>query len=269
MKVIILTGASEGIGAELARQIATRDEGRVVVVLAARRRAALESVAAEMRAKGTRVEIIPTDVTDRAACRHLIDETVARLGRIDVLINNAGMSAHANFETIKDDDLAWYERLMVVNYWSVVWLTKAALPHLLASKGQVVGVSSLAGLIGVPGRTAYCSTKFAMNGFLEALRAELGHKGLRVTLAYPGTVDTNIRKQGFAQGGKAPGVSMLKEDKAMPVETCARLILAGMTRNKREVVMTRKARLGRWLRLIAPGVVDRMAMKEIKDGFRP
>ncbi|MGH1412976.1 MAG: SDR family oxidoreductase [Pelagimonas sp.] len=269
MKVIVITGASEGIGAELARQIAARDKGRAAVVLAARRQGALDAVAQEMRGMGTHVEVIVTDVTDRAACRHLIDETVARLGRIDVLINNAGMSAHANFSDTGDDDLAWYETLMVVNYWSVVWLTRAALPHLLATKGLVVGVSSLAGLVGVPGRTAYCSTKFAMNGFLEALRAELGHKGLRVMLAYPGTIDTAIRKQGFALGGKAPGVSMLKDDKAMPVATCARLILNGMDRGQREVLMTPKARFGRWLRLFAPGMVDRLAMKEIKDEFRP
>ena len=269
MRVVIITGASEGIGAELARQMAAREGDRLALVLAARRAGKLEEVAAELRPHGCRVECIPTDVSDKSACEALITETVARLGRIDVLVNNAGMSAHANFETVTDEDLEWYQRLMVINLWSVIWLTHAALPHLLASKGQVVGVSSLAGLIGVPGRTAYSTTKFAMNGFLEALRAELGQKGLRVTLAYPGTVGTNIRKQGLATGGKAPGVSMLRDDKAMPVETCVRLIYRGMTRNRREVLMSPRDRIGRWLRLVAPGVVDRMAMVQIKQEFRP
>ena len=162
MKSIIITGASEGIGRELARQIAAREKGSAALVLAARNAARLEELAAELRSHGSRVEVMPTDVTDREACRRLIAETMTRLGRIDVLVNNAGMSAHANFSDFTDADFDWSEKLMVMNYWSVVWLTRAALQHLLASRGMVVGVSSVAGLVGVPGRTAYCATKFAM-----------------------------------------------------------------------------------------------------------
>ncbi len=269
MKVIVITGASEGIGRELARQIASRDKADTALVLAARNAERLEDLAIELRSHGTRVEIIPTDVTDREACRRLIAETMTRLGRIDVLVNNAGMSAHANFSDFTDADLDWSERLMVMNYWSVVWLTQAALPHLLASRGLVVGVSSVAGLVGVPGRTAYCATKFAMNGFLEALRAELAPKGLRVMIAYPGTIDTDLRKRGFGPGGSPAGVSMIRDDRAMPVETCARLIREGMEKGRREVLMTPRMKFGRWLRLLAPQIVDRMAMKEVKAEFRP
>jgi len=269
MKTIIITGASEGIGRELARQIAAREQNAVALVLAARNTARLEELAAELRTQGARVEVISTDVTNRDACRHLIAETIKRLGRIDVLVNNAGMSAHANFEGFTDADFDWSERLMVMNYWSVVWLTKAALPHLLASGGLVVGVSSVAGLVGVPGRTAYCATKFAMNGFLEALRAELAHKGLRVMIAYPGTIDTDLRKRGYGPGGKPAGVSMIRDNSAMPVETCARLIREGMEKGRREVLMTPRMKLGRWLRLLAPQVVDRLAMKEVKAEYRP
>lgn len=269
MKVIVITGASEGIGRELARQIASRDKADTALVLAARNAERLEDLAIELRSHGTRVEIIPTDVTDREACRRLIAETMTRLGRIDVLVNNAGMSAHANFSDFTDADLDWSERLMVMNYWSVVWLTQAALPHLLASRGLVVGVSSVAGLVGVPGRTAYCATKFAMNGFLEALRAELAPKGLRVMIAYPGTIDTDLRKRGFSPGGSPAGVSMIRDDRAMPVETCARLIRKGMEKGRREVLMTPRMKLGRWLRLLAPQIVDRLAMKEVKAEFRP
>lgn len=269
MNVVIVTGASEGIGLELVTQMARKERGKLTLVLAARRADRLEEVAQKLRSLGTQVECIPTDISDKQACRHLIDETMRRTGRIDVLVNNAGMSAHANFEGTTDVDLEWFEKLMVINYWSVVWLTHAALPHLLASKGLVVGVSSVAGLVGVPGRTAYCGTKFAMNGFLEALRAELGHKGLRVMLAYPGTIDTNLRKHGFGPGGKAPGVSMIRDEKAMPVETCAALIYSGIEKGKREVLMTPKARFGRFLRLLAPALVDQMAMAEVKDAFKP
>ncbi len=269
MKSIIITGASEGIGRELARQIAAREKEAAALVLAARNAARLEELAAELRPHGTGIEIIPTDVTDRDACRRLIAETMTRLGRIDVLVNNAGMSAHANFSEFTDADFDWSEKLMVMNYWSVVWLTRAALPHLLASGGMVVGVSSVAGLVGVPGRTAYCATKFAMNGFLEALRAELAHKGLRVMIAYPGTIDTHLRKRGFGPGGSPAGVSMIRDDRAMPVETCARLIREGMEKGRREVLMTPRMKLGRWLRLLAPQIVDRMAMEEVKAEFRP
>ncbi len=140
-------------------------------MLAARNAERLKTLRSSLRSHGTRVEIIPTDVTDRESLPPPDRRDHDPLGRIDVLVNNAGMSAHANFSDFTDADLDWSERLMVMNYWSVVWLTQAALPHLLASRGLVVGVSSVAGLVGVPGRTAYCATKFAMNGFLEALRA--------------------------------------------------------------------------------------------------
>ncbi len=269
MTVTLITGASEGIGRELARQLAETQGAALTLVLAARRGDVLEQVAVSLRGYGTRVECIPTDVGDRDQCRALIEQTIARCGRLDVLVHNAGVSAHANFEQVTEADLDWYADAMTINYWSVVWLTHAALAHLLAAGGLVVGVSSLAGLVGVPGRTAYCGTKFAMNGFLEALRCELGHKGLRVMLAYPGTVDTNLRKHGLGPGGTAPGVSMTRDDRAMSVQDCARHIRHGMERGKREVLMTPKARIGRWLRLIAPSVVDRMAMREIKNDYKP
>ena len=111
-------------------------------------------------------------------------------GRIDALINNAGVSAHALFADVKPQDLHWYENLMKINLWGSVWCTHAALPYLKASRGHIVAVSSLAGLIGVPGRTAYSASKFAMTGFFEALRAELKSSGVSVTIAYPGVVAT-------------------------------------------------------------------------------
>ncbi|MFW2589373.1 SDR family oxidoreductase [Sagittula sp. SSi028] len=269
MKVVIITGASEGIGAELAAQMGTAERGDLSLVLVARRAEQLEAVARRIRPHGTDVLCIPADLREAAACRDVIAQTIARFGRLDVLVNNAGMSAHANLIDLAEQDDGWQDRLMTINYWSVLWLTQAALPHLLQTKGQVVGVSSVAGLVGVPGRTAYCASKFAMTGFLEALRAEMGAKGLRVTLAYPGTIDTNLRKQGYTAGGVAPGVSMLRDARAMPVDRCARLIYDGMRRGKRDVLMTPRDRIGRWLRLIAPGLVDRLAMANVKPEYRP
>src|SRR6478735_9511168 len=185
MKIFIITGASDGIGAKT-----------LVVV---------------------------TNVSEEAQCRAMVDQAVQQFGQIDALINNAGVSAQALFADVKAQDLHWYENLMKVNLWGSVWCTHAALPHLVASKGSIVAVSSLAGLVGVPGRTAYSATKFAMTGFFEALRAELKPAGVSVTIAYPGAVDTRIRYRGYNAQGRPAGSSGLKEDAMMPVAECARL----------------------------------------------
>jgi len=158
---------------------------------------------------------------------------------------------------------------MKVNLWGSVWCTHAALPHLVASKGSIVAVSSLAGLVGVPGRTAYSATKFAMTGFFEALRAELKSSGVSVTTAFPGVVATSIRYRGYNARGEPAGSSGLKEDDAMSVEECARLIIEGMNARRREVVMTAKGRLGRFAKLVAPGMVESMALAALKDEAKP
>jgi NAD(P)-dependent dehydrogenase (short-subunit alcohol dehydrogenase family) len=142
----------------------------------------------------------------RRQCRALIAPPSRSFGGIDALINNAGMSAQALLEEVKAEDLAWYEDLMRINLWGSVWCTHAALPHLKASRGHIVAVSSLAGLVGVPGRTAYSATKFAMTGFFEALRAELKQAGVSVTTAYPGVVATQIRYRGYNAAGQAAGL---------------------------------------------------------------
>ena len=135
--------------------------------------------------------------------------------------------------------------------------------------GSIVAVSSLAGLVGVPGRTAYSTTKFAMNGFFEALRVELQPHGVSVTLAYPGVVATEIRYRGFNAQGDAAGKSGLDESGAMTVETCARLIREGMDRRERDIVMSFKGKLSRWMKLIAPRLVDRLALKALNQDVRP
>jgi short-subunit dehydrogenase len=267
MKVIIITGSSDGIGAEMARQLARKEGSNLALVLAARKREQLEQVAADCTRSGAQTLVVPTDVSVQEQCRHLIAATAEKFGRIDALVNNAGRSAHALFEQVQD--LAWYEELMRINLWGSVWCTQAALPYLKQSQGSIVAVSSLAGLIGVPGRTAYSATKFAMTGFFEALRAELKPAGVSVTTAYPGVVATQIRYRGFNAEGQPMGSSALKEDKAMSVEECAGLIISGMYNRKREVVMSAKGKLGRILKLIAPGLVENMARAALKDEVRP
>lgn len=267
MKVIIITGGSDGIGAEMARQLARAQGGNVALVLAARNRDLLEQVAAECTALGAQALAVPTDVSDQQQCRALIAAAADRYGRIDALLNNAGRSGHALFEDVAD--LGWYEDMMRINLWGSVWCTHAALPWLKQSRGCVVAVSSLAGLVGVPGRTAYSASKFAMAGFFESLRAEMKPHGVGVTTAYPGVVATRIRHRGFNAAGGELGTSSLKEDAAMPVEQCAALIIDGMQRRRREVVMSAKGKLGRWLKLLAPGLVEKIALAAVAEQQRP
>lgn len=269
MSVVVITGASDGIGAELARQWAQRARGGepVKLVLAARTVERLEEVAAQCRTRGAEALVQRCDVEQRADCDALIAAALAAFGRIDVLVNNAGISAHALLGEVHD--LGWYERLFRINFWGSAWVTHAALPALKASRGRIVAISSLAGLIGIPGRTAYSSSKFAMNGFFEALRGEVVADGVSVTIAYPGVVTTQIRHRGLNARGEPLGRSAMDERGAMSVETCAKLILDGTLARRRDIVMTAKGRLGRWLKLLAPGLVDRMAVAALKKEERP
>lgn len=269
LQVVILTGASDGIGAEMARQLAQHHGPALGLVLAARSLAGLESTAAHCRELGAQCLIVPTDVAQEDQCRALIAQAVAYFGHIDTLVNNAGVSAQALFSEVQAENLHWYQSLMQVNLWGSVWCTHAALPHLEARKGRIVAVSSLAGLIGVPGRTAYSATKFAMTGFFEALRAEVAGAGVSVTIAFPGVVLTQIRHHGLNAKGQAAGSSGLREDNAMSVAQCARFIIAGMQARQREVVMTTAGKVGRFIKLIAPGIVERMAMNALKDEVKP
>lgn len=262
-KTVVVTGASEGIGAELARQLAAPG---VKLALAARTAERLERVAAEVRERGATALAVPADVGVEADCERLVARAAGELGGIDVLVNNAGVSGHALLEEVTD--FGWYEDMMRVNFFGSLWCTRHALPHLRRSRGLVVGVSSLAGKQGVPGRTAYSASKFAVTGFFEALRIELAGSGVDVTVVYPGVVATRLREVGYGADGRPRGVSGLDETHAMPVEACARTIRDAMIGRKREVVMTAKARFGLWLKLVAPGVVDRMARAALTDEER-
>jgi short-subunit dehydrogenase len=253
-KSVVITGASDGIGAELARQLA-RDKTRLV--LAARTRDTLERVAAECRALGAEAIEVVTDVGVENDCRRLIERAVASFGGIDVLVANAGISMHARFTEI--EDFSTFERLFRINAMGTIWCVRHAYPHLKAARGLVVGVSSLAGRTGVPERTTYCTSKFAQTGFLDALRIEAADDGIDVMVAYPGVVATEIRRHGWNARGEPAGFSGLSEANAMTVETCARLIVEGMRARRREVVMSVQGRIGLWLKLIAPAMVDRMA----------
>ncbi|HSD28297.1 MAG TPA: SDR family oxidoreductase [Vicinamibacteria bacterium] len=260
-KVVVVTGASQGIGKALALELAGQ---RPRLVLAARDEAALEAVAAGCRARGAEALVVRTDVADEASCRALVERAVERFGGVDVLVNNAGMGMLARFEDVTD--LSLYERLMRVNYLGSVYPTFHALPHLKRSHGQIVAVSSLVGLTGVPMRTAYAATKHAQIGFFDSLRVELRGTGVSVTVVAPYFVQSEIRKRSPGPDGRTVTASPVKECEIMSAEECARRMVRAMERRQRMLVMSFKGKLGRWVKLVAPALVDRMAAAAVRKG---
>jgi short-subunit dehydrogenase len=259
--VAVITGASKGIGAELARQLAAKGAR---LVLAARSIDELEAVAKQCEAAGAKAIAVRTDVAVEADCRALVEAAMRAFGRIDTLVNNAGMTMWARFEDVKD--LSILERIMQVNYMGAVYCTHHALPYLRASKGRIVAISSLAGRTGVPTRTGYSASKHAMAGFFDSLRIELADSGVTVTMIYPGFVATGIRENATGPDGKPILVSPVKESEVMSVEACARRIVAAIEAREREVVMTARGKIGLWVKLLAPSLVDRIARRAIETG---
>jgi short-subunit dehydrogenase len=259
-KSVIVTGASAGIGEALAVALSARGAN---VALAARDAQALERVKARCEAAGGKALVVPTDVGDPEACRQLVERTVAAFGGVDVLVNNAGITMHSRFEDVKDLDL--FERIMRINYLGAVHCTFHALPHLKARKGLLVAVSSLTGKTGVPTRTGYAASKHAMQGFFDSLRIELLGTGTDVLVVSPGFVATDIRARALGPEGKPLGASQRDESgPTMDVETCAHIILRAMEKRERDVVMTLTGRVGQVLKLVAPGLLDRLAARAIR-----
>ncbi len=253
-KTIIITGASEGIGKALALALATE---KPRLVLAARRLEPLQAVADACIALGAQAIAVPCDVAKRDDCTALIAAAQAQFGGIDVLVNNAGVSMHGWFEDITDTGV--YEKLFQINVMGAIHCTHAALPALKASRGVIVGVSSLAGKTGVPARTTYCMSKFAMNGFFEALRIELVDDGVAVCMVQPGVVATEIRRNGWNARGERAGSAGLSEEKAMGLDECTALIVAAMRRRQRELIMGTQAKIGVCLKPFFPSLIDGMA----------
>jgi short-subunit dehydrogenase len=259
--VVVITGASKGIGAELAWQLAGKGAR---LALAARNEKELEAAAERCRKRGASVVTVKADVSVERDCQAIVAGAVLAFGRLDTLVNNAGASMWARFEDIRD--MSILERLMQVNYMGCVYCTHHALPHLRESQGRIVGVSSLAGMIGVPTRTGYSAAKHAMRGFFDSLRIELDGSGITVTMIYPGFVATGIRENATGPDGKPILVSPVKEREVMSVEDCAARIVKAMERREREVVMTARGKMGQWLKLLAPSLVDRIARRAIERG---
>lgn len=259
-KVIIVTGASEGIGRALCVALAPQ---KPKLVLAARNVERLEELEREVEGMGAEAIVVPTDVTDENACKALIERTVQAYGGIDVLVNNAGGTMWTKLEDISDVSI--FERLMRLNYLSAVYCTFYALPYLKKSKGRIVGLSSVAGITGVPTRTAYSASKHAMFGFFDSLRIEVAEYGVSVTMVAPDYVVSEIHRRALGSDGQPIGVSPLVESKVMKSDECAQLIVGAVERRERLLLTSGRGKLGRWLKLLAPQLMDNIAAKAIRE----
>jgi short-subunit dehydrogenase len=262
--VAIITGASSGIGQALALQLAGR---RAKVVIAARRADLLDEVATACCQAGGKALAIPTDISDEIQCKALIEKTIDRFGRLDLLVNNAGMAVVARLEDYATLDL--FRHTINVNFYGAVYCTYYALPYLKHSRGRIVAVSSLGGKAPAPYNAPYVASKFAMHGFFDSLRIELIQTGVSVTIVCPYSVMTGFHEAQMDKDGVAigPRGRAIYTKNMMTAERCAEIILRAAYNRKREVMMG-PGRLLAWLKLLAPGLVDRLVINFIKAAAR-
>jgi short-subunit dehydrogenase len=252
-KVIIITGASSGIGKALAYEMAGRGAN---LVLGARQYVTLCEITQDLEKQfNIKALAVQCDVSIEEDCAFLIKQTILTFGKIDVLINNAGISMRALF---KDLDLQVLKKLMDVNFWGTVYCTKYAMPEILKTKGSIVGVSSIAGYKGLPGRTGYSASKFAMNGFLDALRVENLKTGVHVMTACPGFTASNIRNTALNKVAQQQGESSLDEEKMMTADEVAKIIADGIQSRARTLIMTGQGKLTVTLSKLLPALLDKL-----------
>lgn len=257
-KVVLITGGTSGIGKALAFAFGRAGAS---VVITGRNEENLQATGEALTAQHIENLALVADVSREADCARMVSQTISRFGQLDILINNAGISMRALFQ---DVDLAVIRQVMDINFYGTVYATKYALPHILQTKGSVLGISSIAGYRGLPGRTGYSASKFAMHGFLETLRTEVLEKGVHVMIACPGFTASNIRNTALTAQGQVQGQSPLDEGKIMSAEEVADRILKATRQRKRDLVMTTQGKLTVFLNKWLPGLTDRLVLKHFK-----
>jgi NAD(P)-dependent dehydrogenase (short-subunit alcohol dehydrogenase family) len=225
------------------------------VVLGARNAEKLSLLSQMIRAEGGVAAYIETDVTKEENCKHLIEKAVTEFGGIDVMICNAGISMRASFDEV---EMSVLHRVMDVNFWGAAYCAKYALPYLQVSRGTLVGISSVAGLHGLPGRTGYSASKFAMTGLFETLRIENMKKGVHVMIACPGFTASNVRFSALTADGSAQGETPREEGRMMTAEEVALIVADGIIKRKRLCLMEWEGRATHLLKKLCPGLVDRL-----------
>lgn len=257
-KVIIITGASSGIGEACAYEFAKQG---AMLVLASRRENELKRVKDKIGKQDSDILLVKTDVGKIEDCKNLINKTLDKYGRIDVLINNAGISMRANFE---DLDLSVIKQLMDTNFYGTVYCTKFALPYLIKQKGCLIGISSITGLTPLPGRTGYAASKHAMDGFLNTLRLENLKKGLHVLIVHPGFTSSNIRKTALTKNGDQQKETPRNEGKMMSPEKVAQIISRAIVKKETNLILTPEGKLVVWLHKNFPNLTDRIILHEME-----
>jgi dehydrogenase/reductase SDR family member 7B len=251
-KVVVITGGTSGIGKALAEKFGA--EGSKILITG-RNETELAKTVDELKAKGILITGFRADVSVEDDNRRMAEEAIRVYGTIDILINNAGISMRALFSEV---DLAVVKKVMDINFYGVLYATKYCLPEITKNKGSVIGISSIAGFRGLPGRAGYSASKFALNGFLEVLRTELLKTGVHVMTACPGFTASNIRKRSLTKDGSHQGDSPRKEEEMMTSEECAMHIYKATVSRKRTLVLTTQGKLTVFLNKWLPGFTDKM-----------
>ncbi len=258
-KISIITGASSGIGKAICYELAKQGSH---IVLVARRENLIKDIATDIaNMYNVRTLAITADVSNEEDCKLFIDKTIANFGKIDILINNAGISQRAMFA---DLELNVIKRVMDVNYWGTVYASKFALPYILKTKGSIVAVSSISGMSPLPARTGYCSSKYAIHGFMDSLRIEHLKSGVHIMVAAPEYVESEIRKHALLSDGKEQGDSPRHEKGMLTAESVAKRIVSGIKKRRRTMLIGRKGIIAVGLARFTPKFMDRLTYYVIK-----
>ncbi|MCU0389713.1 MAG: SDR family oxidoreductase [Thermoflexibacter sp.] len=262
-KIVVITGGNSGIGKALAFEFGNNGSK---VVITGRNLQTLQETEKELIAKNIDVLAIQADVTLMEDNQRMVAQTLERFGKIDVLINNAGMSMRAYFE---DVEVKVIEQLMNINFFGAIYATKCCLPYIIKQKGSVIGISSIAGFRGLPARVGYSASKFALQGFLEGLRVEMMDKGVHVLTASPYYTTSNIRFRSLTKDGSIQNDSPRDEKDMMSAEECARLIYKATIKRKKILILTFMGKLTVFLNKLFPEFMDKMVLNFIKKEGKP
>lgn len=252
-KVVVITGGTDGIGKALVEQFLMLE---AKVATCGRGYDKLYNL--QQTNVGKPFYGYTCDVSVEQECKMFIENVLKNFGKIDILINNAGISMRSLFNEVELDTV---RKVMDINFWGTVYCTKFALPSIIENKGTILGVSSIAGFRGLPGRTGYSASKFAVNGFLEALRTELLHTGVNVMWVCPGFTASNIRNAALNGSGASQGESPMDEKKMMSAEVCSNHIIKAIFKRKRTLVLTFTGIRTVWLNKLIPAITDKLVNK--------
>ncbi|NPA34860.1 MAG: SDR family oxidoreductase [Chlorobi bacterium] len=263
-KTIVVTGSTSGIGRAIAFEFGRHGWN---VVINGRRQEAIDETVETLEKQGIRAVGVKADVSNEEKAKHLIEEAVKHFGQIDCLVNNAGISMRALFEDAGPEII---RKIMDINFFGTIYCTYYALPHLRKTKGTIVGISSIAGYVGLPARTGYSASKFAMNGYLESLRIELKPTGVNVIIVSPGFTATAIRYRALTEKGTAQETTPIDEKKADRPENVAKAVYEAVIKRKREVILTGEGKLTVLFKKCFPSILERLVFKRfVKEPDSP